>query len=304
MQLLTAQQAANVQLQLQAHQNQAVQIVHMDALRSLAESTQQRNLDHIFVSILTYDGTNKEVFFKWVERWEAASLLSRSNIHTEALGTAGGDVRTCFMGLPMNLLWSSVQQECKRCFSNLPMAAHAAVSLNTITQKSNESLHMYVSRYRRLHYAATNKTACENTNPMNIYHFVSIINNTNIADKIAKQVLYTLKILQDAFERALTLKAGLQLAKSVHLGTSPQVRQVSTGVSHHPDKLKGCVHQVNVKYSQARSNACWKCGELCHFQKDCKPTLNFQGGDRDDPTFSDTNPTIGKCIISWLPLCQ
>ena len=57
---LTAQQTANAQLQLQTQWNQAVQIAHMDALRSLAEFTQQRNFDHIFVSILTYHGMNKE----------------------------------------------------------------------------------------------------------------------------------------------------------------------------------------------------------------------------------------------------
>ena len=66
MQLLTVQQVANAQLQLQTKQNQAVQIVHTDALKSLAESTQQRNFDHIFVSMLTYDGTNKVGIFEWV----------------------------------------------------------------------------------------------------------------------------------------------------------------------------------------------------------------------------------------------
>ena len=54
------------------------------------------------------------------------------------------------------------------------------------------------------------------------------MNNTSIADKIAKQVIYALKTLQDIFERAVTLEAGLQLAKGVHLGRSPQVMQVST----------------------------------------------------------------------------
>ena len=63
MQLLTAQQAANAQLQLQTWENQVVQIVHTDALRSLAESTQHRNFDHIFVSIPTYDGIHKEGCF-------------------------------------------------------------------------------------------------------------------------------------------------------------------------------------------------------------------------------------------------
>ena len=34
----------------------------MDALKSLAESTQQRNFDQIFKCIPIYNGTNKEVF--------------------------------------------------------------------------------------------------------------------------------------------------------------------------------------------------------------------------------------------------
>ena len=41
---------------------------------------------------------------------------------------------------------------------SVPIAAHIAVSLNTIMQKPSESLHIYVSRYSRLHYAATDKT--------------------------------------------------------------------------------------------------------------------------------------------------
>ena len=65
MQLLTAQQAANAQLQLQTQQNQAVQIAHTNSLTSLAESNQQRNFDHIFASIPIYDDTNKEGFFEW-----------------------------------------------------------------------------------------------------------------------------------------------------------------------------------------------------------------------------------------------
>ena len=65
---------------------------------------------------------------------------------------------TCLIGLPMYLMWSPVQQELKRYFSKLPMAAHRAVSLNTIMQKPSESLCIYVSRHSRMHYAATDKT--------------------------------------------------------------------------------------------------------------------------------------------------
>ena len=93
-------------------------------------------------------------------------------------------------------------------------------------QKPNECLHIYVSRYSRLHYAATDKTAQENTDPMGIYDFV-----TSISDKIAQQLWYALRTLQDAFKRALALENGLQLAKGVHLGRFLQVMQISPSAS-------------------------------------------------------------------------
>ena len=102
---------------------------------------------------------------------------------------------------------------------------------------------------------------------MRIYYYVVSINNTSIADKIAKQVQYALRTEQDAFKRALTLEAGLQLAKHAHLGRSIQVVQVSSSVSCHHHSREGCEHKVNVRDSQARSNACWKCRGLGHFQK-------------------------------------
>ena len=43
------------------------------------------------------------------------------------------------------------------CYSNLPADAHAIISLNAIAQKPNESLHIYISYYSRLHYVATDK---------------------------------------------------------------------------------------------------------------------------------------------------
>ena len=91
------------------------------------------------------------------------------------------------------------------------------------------------------------------------------------------------------------MKAGLQLGEDVHLGKSPQVMQVTTSVPCHHDSLTGCIHQVNVRDSQARCNAYWKCGGSGHFQKDCKAMLNCQGVDTDEmmhPSL-DTNPTIG-----------
>ena len=41
------------------------EIAHTNVLKPLAESTQQRNFDHILVRIPIYDGNNKEGFFSW-----------------------------------------------------------------------------------------------------------------------------------------------------------------------------------------------------------------------------------------------
>ena len=76
-----------MQLKLQTQQNQTLHIAHTNTLKTLTESTQQRNFDHIFVSIQIYDGTKKEGFFEWIERLKAA-CLQRRDILTEALSKA------------------------------------------------------------------------------------------------------------------------------------------------------------------------------------------------------------------------
>ena len=96
------------------------------------------------------------------------------------------------------------------------------------------------------------------TDTMRIYHSVTSKNNMSTAHKIAEQVRYALRTLEDAFERALTREAGLHLAKGAYLGRSPQVMQVSTSASCHHYRLNGCIHQFNVRDSEARSNTCWR----------------------------------------------
>ena len=62
MQLLTAKQTTNAQLQLQPQWNQAVQIAHTAGLTVLAESTQHRNFNHLFLSIQHMMGPIKKDF--------------------------------------------------------------------------------------------------------------------------------------------------------------------------------------------------------------------------------------------------
>ena len=69
-----------------------------------------------------------------------------------------------------------------------------------------------------------------------------------IGDWIATQVQDTQIVLQDAFKKALTLEAGLQLAEDVYLGRPPQVKQVSTDAQkqYNHEGCDRCVHQVHI----------------------------------------------------------
>ena len=79
----------------------------------------------------------------------------------------------------------SVSYECKRHFSDVPFANQVAMSLNTISQKLNESLHICISRYSQLQYVTMDKTTYKNIDPRQIYHTVASINNTMTTDKNA-----------------------------------------------------------------------------------------------------------------------
>ena len=63
LQLARAQDQTNRYLQEHPQQGQMNMQAPMGALQQLATSTYQRNFDHIFASILIYDGSDREGSF-------------------------------------------------------------------------------------------------------------------------------------------------------------------------------------------------------------------------------------------------
>ena len=81
-----------------------------------------------------------------------------------------------------------------------------------------------------------------------------------------------LQNLQQCFEKALRLEASLQLSKGVNMARRTTVMNINLDRNEEIN-LVGDV--------RARLNACYKCSEVGHFQRDCKydgdrPTDNQQ----------------------------
>ena len=75
LQLGRVQDQTNRHLQQHIQQGQLNMQAHTGALQQLANSTYQRNFNHIFISIPIYDGSDREGFFPWLQHLEAVCFL-------------------------------------------------------------------------------------------------------------------------------------------------------------------------------------------------------------------------------------
>ena len=255
LQLVKAKDQTNRQLQQHIQQGQLNMQAHTCGLQQLATSTYQRNFDHIFASIPIYDGSDREGFFLWLECLEAACFYSGRNIKIEALGRSTGPVQNVIMALPDARSWRAIREELKRCFSDQTSSGHEAAQLENMTQKPNEPLRLYIFRYLKIHKSVTKRDACYDTDPSRWFRFLTSITSTTIADKIT-QSEFLPQNLEQCFEKALRLEASLQLSEGVNMACKMTVMNVEINADD----------EINlIKDARARSNACYKCGEVGHF---------------------------------------
>ena len=264
LQLARAQDQTNRQLQQLIQQGQANMQAHTGALQQLATSTYQRYFDHIFASIPIYDGGDREGFFPWLECLEAACFYSGRNIKTEAFGRSAGLVQNVIMALPNARSWRPIRKELKRCFSDQTSLGHAAAQLENMTQKPNVPSRLYIFRYSKIHKSVTKRDAYYDTDPSRWFRFLTSIMNTTIADKITISESLP-QNLQQCFEKALRLEASLQLSEGVNMAQRTMVMNID---------LEGDEEINLIKDARSRSNACYKGGEVGHFQKEI---INMMG---------------------------
>ena len=290
LQLARAQDQTNRHLQQHLQQGQINMQVHTGALQQLATSTYQCNFDHIFASIPIYDGSDREGFFPWLEWLEAACFYSGRNIKTEALGRSAGPVQNVIMALPNAHSWKAIREELKRCFSDQTSLGHAATQLENMTQKPNEPLRLYIFRYSKIHKSVMKRDACYDTDPSRWFRFLTSITNTTIANKITRSEFLP-QNLQQCFEKALRLEGSLQLSEGVNMAQRTTVMNVDVDTDDEVNLIKDV---------RARSNACYKCGEMGHFQRDCKYDGDkpMDGQQEQDGSFDSYDPVVGKWMTN------
>ena len=217
-------------------------------------------------------------------------LLLWKDIKTEALGRSAGPVQNVIMALPQNKPWSAIREELKHCFSDQISLGHTAAQLENMTQKPNEPLRLYIYRYSKLHKAVTQKDAAQDTDPSRWFRFLTSITNTSIADKVTRSKTLPHN-LQQCFEKALEYEASFQLSEGVNMARKTTIMNVNVEDED----------EVNlVRDARARSNACYKCGEMGHFQRDCQYDGDKPSSDKQPlQTTSDAyDPVVGKWMTN------
>ena len=194
------------------------------------------------------------------------------------------------MALPNAHSWKAVREELKRCFSDQTSLGHAAAQLENMNQKPSEPLRLYIFRYSKIHKLVTKRDACYNTDPSRWFRFLTSITNTTIANKIMRSEFLP-QNLQQCFEKALRLEASLQLSEGVNMAQRTTVMNVDVDTDDEVNLIKDV---------RAKSNACYKCGEMEHFQRDCKydgdkPTDSQQEQGR---SFDSYDLVVGKWMMN------
>ena len=136
-QLIIQQQQQNQVLNQTLAQLANYNMQQLGVMQQLAQATQQNQYQHLFNNIPTYDGTDKDKFFHWLDELQGACLMSAQDCRLEAFAKSAGKVKNTLASIDVNTPWSKVRSMLIREFSHLTTPAHAYAYLDSLQQKTS-----------------------------------------------------------------------------------------------------------------------------------------------------------------------
>ena len=92
-QLILQQQQQNQVLNQTLTQSANYNMQQLSIMQQLAHTMQQNQYQHLFNNIPTYNGTNKDKFFHWLDELQGACLMSGQDCRLEAFVKSAGKVK-------------------------------------------------------------------------------------------------------------------------------------------------------------------------------------------------------------------
>ena len=102
------------------------------------------------------------------------------------VGRLSAAIKKIIRSIDPNLRWSLAHQELKRCVSDEKSIVHSVFKLNTLVQKPNENIQMYIIKYVNLHQTVTGKRPEQETDQSHLTKFLTSINNVKISREICR----------------------------------------------------------------------------------------------------------------------
>ena len=276
-----------------------IQIEQTTAMRDLFESTRQRNYDYLFVNIPVYDGASKDELETWLDQIEIVCQIAgrEQDIKKVALGKSKGAALDALRSLDNAAPWSIVKDELQRCFSEDKTRVHSATLLNDIRkQETGKSIRVYIYEFSKKHYQATKRLASKDFELTTKVNFLSKLQNSRIANKVAQSKEfqnYDQFSLQHCFKKALELEGTYQVSKGINMVRPTDVLHMY----HDEDDEEMCeINQIN-RDNKARNNACWKCGEVGRFARECPlgdTKIQDRYAGKIQHTYTGTTPVTEK----------
>ena len=127
-------------------------------------------------------------------------------------------------------------------------------------------------------------------------YFLCKLQNSRIANKVAQSKEfqnYDQFSLQHCFKKALELEGTYQVSEGVNMVRLTDVLHMY----HDEDDEEMCeINQIN-RDNKARNNACWKCGEVGHFARECPlgdTKIQDRYAGKIQHTYTGTTPVTEK----------